>query len=736
MPSVSYDTSIGFKTSMCAQTPPYATPGALPVASGGAAGSADAPDTAWRRLRAAVSSTLGRLFIATVALKLVVGLVGDASPGWLRVLDSAGTVVLAVALAYLFLRMFALLQRRLLWRVRRKLVLSYILIGFVPILLIVSFFLLAGWLLMSTFSSSLVQLSFEDVVADAAGLASATVVDLRGLADPSEIGAVLERRIRGVDTRYPEASLAVVPRAAGGTGATAGSWRHTAGPPVFPVWVEDTGSWLVMTETEGRTAVAARGAALVDVAGRVYAVVADLPVAGSVVERMQLANGIELLDAGDATPVGGSETGAAAPTTEDRRVVLSPEGGNAAVGGGSLSWVWFFELLDWPTGERGRGAVNFRVDPGAFYSQLVRGGDFGLASALLFFLMLIGAMFLTIEAVALVMGFALAKSITGAVHELFTGTERVRRGDFSHRIQVDTRDQLGELAGSFNAMTGSIADLLTQAEEKRRLEEELRIARDIQMSLLPAGPASLPGLAVTAVCRPAREVGGDYYEFVPLGEHRLGVLVADVSGKGTSAAFYMAELKGLILSLSPIYQSPKRLLMEVNRILSATLDNRTFITMIYVVVDLQARTLTYVRAGHTPLIYVPADGQAPGRSQVLIPDGLVAGLHLDGIEEKFAELLEERTLQIGTGDLFALFTDGITEAMNEESDLFGEERLSRALEDHAHLPSQELRDQILGDVEAFVGGADQHDDMTIVLLRIAELPPAVPPPAELPSAPT
>ena len=133
--------------------------------------------------------------------------------------------------------------------------------------------------------------------------------------------------------------------------------------------------------------------------------------------------------------------------------------------------------------------------------------------------------------------------------------------------------------------------------------------------------------------------------------------------------------------------------------------------------------VTYVRAGHTPLIYVPADGHAPGRSQVLMPDGLVVGLHLEGIEEKFAELLEERTLPIGEGDLFAFFTDGITEAMNEESDLFGEERLSRLLEEHAHLPSDELRERILVDVEAFVGGAEQHDDMTIVLLRIDELPP-------------
>ncbi len=672
------------------------------------------------------SSPLGRVLILTVGFKLVVGVLGATAPVWLRVLDTVGTIVLVVSLGYLLARIVGLLQRRLLWRVRRKLVLSYIFISFVPIVLIVSFFVLAGLLMLGIVTSSLVQLSFEDVVDDATGLAATAAVDLRRPEGVADVATLLDRRLRVAAERYPLASIAFVPKVDDSAtsvtgGAIAGPWRHTDGPPVFPSWLEDTGSGLVMTAGEGRRSVVARGAETLEVGGREYAVVVDLPIAGTVVERIESANGIELTEAVVERPVSEAETAVAVPAAAEQRVALSPRDGNAVVdGGGGLPWVLFFDLLEWSTGARGRGSVSFQVQPSAFLGPVVRGGDFGFASDLLIVLMALSVMFLTIEAVALVMGFALARSITGAVHELFTGTERVRRGDFSHRIQVESRDQLGELAGSFNAMTGSIGDLLKQAEEKRRLEEELRIAREIQMSLLPAGTVSLPGLAVNAMCRPAREVGGDYYEFVSLGEHRLGVLVADVSGKGTSAAFYMAELKGLILSLSQIYQSPKRLLMEVNKILSDSLDNRTFITMTYAVVDLEARTLTYVRAGHTPMIYVPADGHAPGRSQVLIPDGLVVGLHLEGIEEKFAGLLEECTLPIAAGDLFVLFTDGITEAMNEESDLFGEERLSHLLEEHAHLPSDELRERILGDVEAFVGGAEQHDDMTIVLLRIEE----------------
>src|SRR4029077_1326272 len=180
---------------------------------------------------------------------------------------------------------------------------------------------------------------------------------------------------------------------------------------------------------------------------------------------------------------------------------------------------------------------------------------------------------------------------TGSIHELFTGTERVRQGDFTHKMPVTTDDQLGELTDSFNSMTASIEDLLLQAAKKKRLEEELRIARSIQMSLLPQGPLRMPGLSVAALCVPAREVGGDYYDFFPIDDRRLGVLIADVSGKGTSAALYMAELKGLMLSLSQIHSSPRALLIEANRIIAEHLDARSFITMTYALLDLEAETL-------------------------------------------------------------------------------------------------------------------------------------------------
>ena len=239
------------------------------------------------------------------------------------------------------------------------------------------------------------------------------------------------------------------------------------------------------------------------------------------------------------------------------------------------------------------------------------------------------------------------------MHELFTGTERVRQGDFTHRIHVKSQDQLGELAGSFNQMTSSIEDLLREAAEKKRLEEELRIAREIQMSLLPPGPLRMAGLSMTALCVPAREVGGDYYDFFPLDDQRLGVLIADVAGKGTSAALYMAEFKGLVLSLSRIHSSPRHLLIEANQIIAKNLDARSFITMTYAVIDLQARTMIYARAGHTPLIYVPGPGAPSREAKILAPDGLVLGLKIDE-GQMFESLLEEVTLPLRPGDFFVL----------------------------------------------------------------------------------
>jgi serine phosphatase RsbU (regulator of sigma subunit) len=244
------------------------------------------------------------------------------------------------------------------------------------------------------------------------------------------------------------------------------------------------------------------------------------------------------------------------------------------------------------------------------------------------------------------------------------------------------------------------------------------------MSLLPQSALSVPGLSLVAHCEPAREVGGDYYDYLPLDDTRVALLIADVAGKGTSAALYMAELKGIILSLAERHSSPRALLLDVNRILARHLDTRSFITMIYAVVDLERHTLTYTRAGHCPLIYLPGPYSSRRDAQVLLPDGMVVGLNLDG-GDLFERQLEEVTLPLGPGDLCLFYTDGITEASNSDGDYFGEGRLGELLERHCDLTSEELRERILREVRSFTGSAVQQDDMTMIILKTEAVAEAV-----------
>ena len=190
----------------------------------------------------------------------------------------------------------------------------------------------------------------------------------------------------------------------------------------------------------------------------------------------------------------------------------------------------------------------------------------------------------------------------------------------------------------------------------------------------------------------------------------------------------MAQLKVIVQSLSRLHHEPKEFLSAVNKVVSANLDGKSFITMSYGVIDLERREITFARAGHCPLIHVPAN-QPPGmrKAQMLTPDGLVVGLQVDD-GTMFDSLLKEQTISLAPGDLVVWFTDGISETMNEAFDCFGEHRLAQVVEQYAHLPFEQLRSYILAELRAFAGNADQHDDMTMILMKIEDA--AEPPPVK------
>lgn len=733
----------------------------------------------WRRLARVLLHTFGgRLFLVGAGLKGICAAVRlgfGAEPTPIGTADSLGSLALIVAAACLVVRIVPRARRRLLWRVRQKLILSYVFIGVVPALLIVSFFVVAGLVLFLNVASYLVTNGFQNVRNEAIYLARVTALEIQRGPGPEGAAGILAQREAALASIYPGASMALVPTSGpepcvgGPTGAAGpapvpnvvasarsaippasagtkpprqavgpmavGPWEHSDVPLVLPPWVSCAGFGGIVVEAASLEPGAAatpnespanaivRGVGLPDVARPTYAVIVDIPKNAGLDDHLRDETSVKV----GATSIYLTE-GLRARLIRPKHAVEALANRSAASGGKQrLPWVAILQGTEWSGGQAVQTTAHIDVNIADIYDRLSSApvGQYNMGAVLLLILLIVAVLFLLIEAAALVMGLALARSITGSVHELFAGTERVRTGDFSHRIEVRTRDQLGDLAGSFNLMTGSIEELLRQAEEKKRLEEELRIARAIQMSLLPRGRLTIPGLSISALCVPAREVGGDYYDFFPLGDDRLGVLIADVSGKGTSAALYMAELKGLMLSLSRTCPSPRQLMLSANEIISNNLDSRSFITMTYAVIDLATRTMAYARAGHTPLIYRSEDGTGEPSVDVLAPDGLVLGLRIDG-GELFDRLLTEVHLPLRRGDVLMLFTDGISEAMDAESDMFGEERLTTLVREHGHLPADELRERILREIDAFVAGAPQHDDMTMILLKVEDfLPGAV-----------
>ncbi len=213
-----------------------------------------------------------------------------------------------------------------------------------------------------------------------------------------------------------------------------------------------------------------------------------------------------------------------------------------------------------------------------------------------------------------------------------------------------------------------------------------------------------------AICQPAQEVGGDYYDFFQLDENRLGVVIADVSGHGTSASFYMAEIKGMMLQLASAYLPPKTVLNELNKKLYHNIDRNMFITMIYGVLDIRKNTFNFARAGHNALLKIDADNQ----HHFMIPPGIALGLDAGNI---FENLLEEVTVELNSAETLVFYTDGLTEAMDKNKECFGEERLLDCLLTHERQDVLQLRIDIIESLGEFMAGSQPHDDITMVLLH-------------------
>lgn len=247
--------------------------------------------------------------------------------------------------------------------------------------------------------------------------------------------------------------------------------------------------------------------------------------------------------------------------------------------------------------------------------------------------------------------------------------------------------------------------------ERERLKLELDIARRAQLRMLPARVPDPAGLEVAAFSEPAREVGGDYYDFLQLPGDRLGVVVGDVSGKGMSAALYMTMLKGYLQSRSESDPSPISVLAHVNRMFGLSSDRSMFATMVFCVFDLGNRRMTFARAGHCPvLVYRAADSLV----YVLQPQGIGIGLERSDL---FERLTKEESLDLQAGDVVLLYSDGIPEARDAQDNEFGRQRLIDIMKEPSS-SAEDILTRIRAAHRSFVGGQEPHDDLTCVVVRV------------------
>lgn len=309
--------------------------------------------------------------------------------------------------------------------------------------------------------------------------------------------------------------------------------------------------------------------------------------------------------------------------------------------------------------------------------------------------------------------FKLPKSIKSIVSAPLSVHNKTKGFLFAARktsriFEEDDSKPVGTFAG-FAAVALENAKLLEESIEKERLEKELDLAREVQYKILPQKNPNYDKLEISSLFVPAFEVGGDYYDFFRIDEKKLGVVIADVSGKGIEAAFIMAEVKGIFASLSRLYQNPKDLLIMANSILENSISKKSFVTAIYGIIDTENDTFKFARAGHSPLIYY--DGKAIKR---IVPRGM--GLGLD-YSIKFENTLKEMEIKLNNNDILVLFTDGINESLNEKSEEYGYERLEEILKSNTNLDVESLSNKIMKSVSTFSMNNSQHDDITLVLFK-------------------
>jgi sigma-B regulation protein RsbU (phosphoserine phosphatase) len=319
---------------------------------------------------------------------------------------------------------------------------------------------------------------------------------------------------------------------------------------------------------------------------------------------------------------------------------------------------------------------------------------------------------LIVIAAGVLLSFLISNGITRPIRKLTAAVQVMGKGDLSRMVEVETKDEVGVLAHSFNKMAEDlksyIEDLRRTTAEKERVEKELEIGRGIQQSFLPEAPPEVPGFDIAALNSPALEVGGDFYDFIPVALDKWGLVIADVSGKGVPAALFMALSRTLIRANAVDNPTVSQAILKANKMIAEQDRANMFVTLFYGVLDTGKKTITYVNAGHNPPLVLSKKG---GDIVMLAAKGIALGIMSD-------ITLEEKEVSLREGDVVILFTDGVTESINRKQEQFGQERLIKLIEENRTLSAREIVNKIEQKVAVFSEGQSQFDDLTLVAVKV------------------
>lgn len=592
-------------------------------------------------------------------------------------------------------RIGRLLLRSIIWRLRNRLIVAYIFIALVPLLLLSSLAGLVTYIVTGQMAIYLVTSELERQTGTLRGAAESVlrVPSARRLASIERIGGFFEERFPNFEIRVDQDDVYVYPEDASIEKPPA-AWKDASG---IVKRGEEYYIWAHMHAADGEvTAMAPLSA---DYLSQLVPKLGPVSILGSMVDDPE--KGVKFRRSRKKTMFKTLPAGVAVPGAVNRLDV-------------QLNWPTMLPVSVWDQPEKPSNevlSIQTRVfavlkiifSRSAEWDQNIGPWTLGV----------VGSLFLIFESIALIIGVTLTRTITNTVHDIYEGTNRVMEGDFAHRIPVPGKDQLAQLAESFNRMTENLEMLLQVAKENERLNAELEIAREVQRQLYPKSVPASDRITLTAHYQPARMVSGDYFDFHRLSPHQIGFSMGDVAGKGISAALLMATVQSSFRSQIQARDwdslaasaTTDALVAELNKQLYATTAPEKFSTFFFAIFDESTGMLRYTNAGHLPPILI-----RNGEASVLEVDGMVVGAF------PFATF-GQSTIQLEPTDLLLLYTDGISEPQNDYGEMFGEERLIEVVKRHAHLDDAGIIQAVMNAVIQWTGSPELQDDMTMLIAR-------------------